>query len=702
MVWALDSDDFLGDFCNEGPCPLMQTIYDQLNLKRDSSKDIKSNRATPMKTNFEAKTGLGQQMTETMQVPIKQSNIGHDADKKSTLTKSEVFTTSDEPIPTNEELAMINGGLKNDLSTDTGTHEKKMKSEYGIVGSQRKIHKTLYEQVKPGDGISDSYLGMTLDGSQNSKQKPLAESKSTKHILSEFSVMKSSDPGIMLNGGERNTTGSSAASTETQTLKDETPNLPGTKSNNAKSGFSKLPFPANGQPDPNAFYETQGLSGNQLNSETSTNEIPTVKDGVYVVGYHDTDVLNKNTLLNNLNSLSTPTDDTFKASRVHADPSQDKTIVLESLNHISKEKVSKGQYIAGPMVPGGELMSDSRTDSAATRDSLQAIQNNKFDAKNVKPSSDRVIILPLNPVKEPVNAESQSQPNNQGAQTGQPNNEKPSTSNIGIGIDLTTAERHIYDISPSIRNAVPKVMTVNERKTYAGKANKQRQKFIKSTKQNVPEGMTDHNRISLDENQNIRAQANKLISNSIAKDAHIESPVQNQRSLTDTSTLLNKRRMNQAGSNSPNKVSDAKSDTSPLLTTRTMNLVGITKSYSPTKVSDANSNRRGRDKPKSSLKRQRNSFSIEKSIPMKRTYNRFSSRNANKDNMISTNEFGVPYSTLCKYYWYVLCFDHIDKVYMHGKDWKTVKGVYVKPENYTTTPDPNEIIVHHAEHIEWP
>ena len=66
-----------------------------------------------------------------------------------------------------------------------------------------------------------------------------------------------------------------------------------------------------------------------------------------------------------------------------------------------------------------------------------------------------------------------------------------------------------------------------------------------------------------------------------------------------------------------------------------------------------------------------------------------------KDTSI-TDYFGVPYSHVCEY-WTVLCFEHIKKVIIHGEHWEQLMGVWERPvnETITTTPDPLEVVPHH-------
>ena len=823
MIWALDLDDFNGEFCNEGRYPLMQTIFETLNIKRESSKDkTKRNMETMSNTNTE----FGQQMAETMQVSIKQSKIRHNAELDISYKTSEGLKSSSVPISTNEQLAVMNAGFNSKPSTYIGATETKVKPPYDTAASMVDVYKT-HEQASPvGDVAAIKTIATRGDGSQQSKHKPhtaYQERDALNQLASPNNIVVS-DTKVKPLYDTASPVDEVAAIKTIATSGDGSQQLK--QKLHTDIAASKLDVPkTNEQASPvNDYHYDEAVAiktiaasgdGSQQSNYQPTSDSKSTYN-------QDRDVLNQFPSPNNMNLLS--------------DPSIFEPASIRKL----KQNVFEGPNSAIPLVPGGELTKD-RTSSTANRNlPLGTVSNNteannpslgadnyveasnppvgtdniNAKAKKAKSSSERVIILPFNAITEAINGESPST----ATQTGQllqpalevsTNNEKSSKLKINTGIDLPKTETHIYDISPSIRDAVPKTMTVNERKSYADKVKKERQQSHTQTTTLASEGTTGNNNINrvdgykisgaqaskqiskgntensyidthmsnlhsstgakfssvmkqsglgyiinlvdkyksngaqvnkqtsntntdksfidtpmssqrsstdarissvmkqsgsanninqVDEYKSIAAQANKHISNTNTERSYIDTPMSNQRSSSDArmSSVMNRSGLGKPKvlRTVPNANLNAHTSSNMILKSRADSI----KPLSTTKASITNSLlpiRRGIDKPK----RKRQRFSIERQVPKRKVLDGFMSRNGNEDNMLATNEFGVPFSQLCKYHWYVLCFDHIDKVYMHGKDWKEVRGVYVKPENYTTTPDPNEIVVQHSDHI---
>ena len=871
MIWALDLDDFNGEFCNEGRYPLMQTIFETLNIKRESSKE-KTKRN--METMSNINTKFGQQMAETMQVSIKQSKIRHNAELDISYKTSEGVKSSSVPISTNEQLVVMNADFNIKPSTYIGATETKVKPPYDTAASTIDVYKT-HEQASPvGDVAAIKTIATRGDGSQQSKHKPhtahqerdalnqfVSPSKAKVELLYDTAASTLDVPkthGLASNDDvvaaikpiTTSGDGSQQSKHKPHTAYQERDALNQLASpNNIVVSDTKVkPLYDTASPvDEVAAIKTIATSGDgsqqlkqklrtdiaaskldvpktneqasPVNNQQSNYQPPTDSKSTY---NQDRDVLNQFPLPNNMNSLS--------------DPSIFEPASIRRL----KQNVFEGPNSAIPLVPGGELTKD-RTSSTANRNlPLGTVSNNteasnpslgadnyveasnppvgtdniNAKAKKAKSSLKRVIILPFNAITEAINGESPSTV----TQTGQllqpaleisTNNEKSSKLKINTGIDLSKTETHIYDISPSIRDAVPKTMTVYERKSYADKVKKERQQSHTPTTTPASEGTTGNNYINrvdgykisgaqaskqiskaytensyidkhmsnqhsstgaqfssvmkqsgsgniinlVDKYKSTGAQANKQTSNTNTDKSYIDTPMSNQRSSTDarissvmkqsgSANIINQvDEYKSIGAQGNKQISNTNTERSyvdvPMSNQRSstdarmssvMNKSGLGKPKVLTTVPDANLNartssnvnfksgadsikplsttkasitnsllpiRRGIDKPK----RKRQRFSIERQVPKRKVLDGFLSRNGNEDNMLATNEFGVPFSQLCKYHWYVLCFDHIDKVYMHGKDWKEVRGVYVKPENYTTTPDPNEIVVQHSDHI---
>ena len=377
----------------------------------------------------------------------------------------------------------------------------------------------------------------------------------------------------------------------------------------------------------------------------------------------------------------------------------------DNLSNMSKEKSSMDTYMAKQRVIDGTTNTNNMK-QVGEYQSFGAKANNKLSNINTEKSTIDARMSNQDSMDRSIKNSNMNQWNQVGeyqTASAKANDKLSNTYNNKPSMDTHISNQRAID-----GTATTKTMNqVGEHQSFGAEANNKLSNINNGkssidthmshmSNQHSMERKTNTNNINqVGEYPTTGAKANNMISNTYNGKTSMDTHMSNQRS------IINARidRSNLGRSDMLSSISDSNLDARTSSNVRGKSGQDLAKLKSTTGVSGTNSNlSSGRDSDKPKKKRQR--FSIERNIPKKRkTLDSFLSRNGNSENMMATNEFGVPFSILCKYHWYVLCFDHIDKVYMHGKDWKEVKGVYVKPENITTTTESNQIIIQHSDHL---
>ena len=345
--------------------------------------------------------------------------------------------------------------------------------------------------------------------------------------------------------------------------------------------------------------------------------------------------------------IRSPNDQLDKAS-LQINPHIQKT-GTDSVHKSIQNSKDRKQNMVHPLVAGSKLNSDHsslmQTEQSTNSDLVSDTNNGLVD---MEPNVQDSLGIPTN-VKSPL------KPSKLNKDTRVLVN-KYMAVNLDENAATSSAHRQIYDISPSIRGVKPNKMSLNERNIYVKTMKKNKNKSEDKNKNQLPVGLTFHKRKTPFSRGEVRLQ--EFASKSDTK----RTPIKPER------------RINKAD--------------------QTNRIIRQDK-----RKNDINS-----------IMRQTNAISPSKSTNKPRPLRRkgaFSLDSAMNSNILESN-FGrgtrwngisVPYSVLCKYM-NVLCFDHIKKVVIHGEDGKTLKGIWDKPDNITTTPYPSkEIIVKHSNNI---